>query len=427
MRKFNSDKKNLATILKSIFSLEGYCSLWVVLFYLSGKWSITRMRPRFAGIEYFLHEPRYWFFFGLLSVVPIVLFLRRFRKVRSHPLLILMLTVFFCYSLLSIAWSYHHLDSTRDKAVELILLLAFLLTFYFIVLKMDMEKFLFCFWVILMPCLLIFAALAISSLVEIDSFRLGITALGGGGNSFGRYMGIMCLGSIYLWQKTEKTPIWIITFSIGLLLIFASGSRGAMIGFIGAIIIYLLLVRVNFRLIVFFLTILMASFILLNYSNIGKQAEKSFERRVTVVFEEDKENRLEIFKKAIDIWEDSPILGAGLGSFNVKTRHAYPHNMILEALSEGGLVGFFLLSAVFVISLVKLIRLRHFDKLTLAAMVLLLIGAQISGDLYSHRGVFIFLLIIISHSEFEAGKRDGIVRSLERPTVFSRKKEFKGG
>jgi O-antigen ligase len=66
--------------------------------------------------------------------------------------------------------------------------------------------------------------------------------------------------------------------------------------------------------------------------------------------------RLELYVKAIDMFSENIFLGNGLGSFGIYVTgfdiKLYPHNIVLELLSETGLISVFIL-AVFVISLTK--------------------------------------------------------------------------
>jgi len=373
--------------------------------------------------ESHLYEPRYWFVFGLLFVMPPLLYsTKNARRPRVGLSTIISLTIFFSYTILTIMWSYDY-SVAMPKAMELTVLLIFLIMLHIILSRWNTEKFLFSFWTLLMFALVVFAVMVIFSLSVLDTYKVSLLILGGGANSLGRYMGLLCLGSIYFWEKKGKAPVWIVFSALAVLLVLASGSRGALIAFMGSILIYLVVER-NPRTIILAAFVCIIFLIFWNYSIIGEQAEKSFERRVvTSVFENrDDSHRLELFDSAIGIWERHPVFGAGLNSFSSITTDAYPHNMFLEALSEGGIVGVFLLITVFAIFFVKLMRLSHFDKVTLASMVLLLIGAQISGDLYYHRGVFIFLMIVIYNAEYRVGKRFKIVLQRNQPPNFSQKR-----
>ncbi len=56
--------------------------------------------------------------------------------------------------------------------------------------------------------------------------------------------------------------------------------------------------------------------------------------------------RVDLFAMALDLWRQRPWIGQGVAGFTVPTHGAsyeYPHNIILEALCELGIVGFLLL------------------------------------------------------------------------------------
>ena len=78
----------------------------------------------------------------------------------------------------------------------------------------------------------------------------------------------------------------------------------------------------------------------------------------------------------------------------------YPHNMILEVLSEFGVVGFFLWAAPFLYAFWQFFRgsdPRHDPWAMLALMLLAnaLINAMVTGDLTDNRAVFAFLGFLV--------------------------------
>jgi len=110
--------------------------------------------------------------------------------------------------------------------------------------------------------------------------------------------------------------------------------------------------------------------------------------------------RLEMYGDAVDIWARHPLFGAGIGSWPVLAgwgdQRMYPHNMILEVLSEFGVVGFFLWAAPFLYAFWQFFRdsdPRHDPWAMLALMLLAnaLINAMVTGDLTDNRVVFAFL------------------------------------
>ena len=111
-------------------------------------------------------------------------------------------------------------------------------------------------------------------------------------------------------------------------------------------------------------------------------------------------NRFAYFAAAIRFWLESPIIGNGIASFSLLFSHAeisgtQPHNIILEMLTDLGLVGLALLLWTLWSGLrcVQLPRLRV-DGLQLCVLMLLssrLLAAMISVDISGQQAMFLFL------------------------------------
>ena len=109
--------------------------------------------------------------------------------------------------------------------------------------------------------------------------------------------------------------------------------------------------------------------------------------------------RLENYRSSIDIWAEAPITGHGIGSWSIMagfgdTRN-YPHNIVLEVLSEGGLVGMLLLALVVAVGVGHAARRRlHLTPPGLIAIMLVVnagLNAMVSGDLADNRYLFMTL------------------------------------
>ncbi|MHA1988983.1 MAG: O-antigen ligase family protein [Promethearchaeota archaeon] len=66
-------------------------------------------------------------------------------------------------------------------------------------------------------------------------------------------------------------------------------------------------------------------------------------------------SRLDYWELSLEIFSDNPVVGVGMGGFSsFHSIELYPHNIILEVMAEGGIVGLLVFSALFVV-LFKLI------------------------------------------------------------------------
>lgn len=120
--------------------------------------------------------------------------------------------------------------------------------------------------------------------------------------------------------------------------------------------------------------------------------------------------RIEIglFSSALDLFQENPIFGGGLGSFAVYfsgvDARLYPHNIILEILAEMGLVGMLIfIGLLFIIGffIIKSVRLKNIDLnhrlgLVFGLWLITFTNAQFSGDISSNRLFWVLTSILIS-------------------------------
>lgn len=116
--------------------------------------------------------------------------------------------------------------------------------------------------------------------------------------------------------------------------------------------------------------------------------------------------RVGFWKLAWSLFMRNPLLGVGLGGFSYwatgyDTRE-YPHNMVLEVLSETGLVGLTTLVLIFATALRGLVRAakhgsaesRRILFLSWSLLVYAFVNSCVSGDLNDNRMVFALLSIL---------------------------------
>jgi O-antigen ligase len=245
----------------------------------------------------------------------------------------------------------------------------------------------------------IFAIVGFVSIV-ISSDLERLCVLGGGPNTFGRNMGLLGIGMFYKAFGSKWRSLYFLAGGLSFLLVVASGSRGAMVSSLcGLIFLFAVhggisIKRLIISLIAFCCTLCSLFFI----PGIGpKVIELATQRIVEKTIQEHYVSlRDTLAADAIAMWQKSPVFGEGLASFwdDSNTGFHYPHNICLEILSEGGVVGF----AVLIIAFAVFFRqVRCFGKkahtLSLSAFVLYFVGAQFSGDLFDSRTVFLYILM----------------------------------
>lgn len=111
-------------------------------------------------------------------------------------------------------------------------------------------------------------------------------------------------------------------------------------------------------------------------------------------------NRFDYFYGAYQAWLSAPIKGHGLQAFSLIFCHmedpgCHPHNVVLQALADFGIVGFVLLMIFFIIA----IRLLQFSRLSsdplkttiLMASMPIMVSAMVSNNLPNAYVLFFFL------------------------------------
>ena len=95
-----------------------------------------------------------------------------------------------------------------------------------------------------------------------------------------------------------------------------------------------------------------------------------------------------------------PLVGAGLGSFVGLAPYKYPHNIVLELAGETGLVGVLLLLVPLAVGWVRLaaVGVKTASPAVASALMILLlyaVVANLSGDIASQRGLWVFGLVVL--------------------------------
>jgi O-antigen ligase len=118
------------------------------------------------------------------------------------------------------------------------------------------------------------------------------------------------------------------------------------------------------------------------------------------------ELRQERFIDAWKLWLTAPLTGAGAGSFAyhypANQLRVYPHNMLLELLSELGVIGLALWTVMLVIAFGGFIKRggwrRSLSVVVLGFFTFAIANAMISGDIVSNRHVFTSLGLLVATS-----------------------------
>jgi O-antigen ligase len=230
-------------------------------------------------------------------------------------------------------------------------------------------------------------------------------ALGGGPNVFVRVMVLGLVSSIYFYVRGGRKLGWLIGVPAFLTGAVASGSRGGLLALIltallaAPSLLPAMRTRGGTKPLLIVATLLGAGL-----ATTGSKIMAFVEQRfITTTFENGYvSGRDVLFRMALDLWLQHPILGTGINSFAEITKlgagFPYPHNLFLAVAAEGGIVGLALLVNAFY-------QLRHEFARTppgsrslesrIAAYSAIFVGAacMFSGDYYDARLMWILLIL----------------------------------
>lgn len=365
----------------------------VVLSLLAGRWDISRLSGQELGV---VGEPRLHvaILLLLLALTP-----RHVRGVapslqRAATWSTGIATGFFAYMAMTSLWAPEGADPI--KALEIALVWIVVLAMVSVARAAGPQVFVALLWRWLIIVLAVFAVLGVGAAAS-GTGRLAV--LGGGPNVFGRNMGVLMIAALAHAIRGEKKN-WALTGAVvtGALVVL-SGSRGALVA-TGAgtfVLMYLSRGKIG-RLIYMGIVALTLGAIVVEFSGFGAEAADMFRERVLKLALEERydSGRSVVYARAWELSMSQPLFGIGVNGFPVLGNHVYPHNLFLEVLCEGGLVGLALL-AVFLGRPLAIVLARRDGPMPRdsATFVLFLVAAQVSGDLYDSRGVFIFAALLI--------------------------------
>jgi len=206
---------------------------------------------------------------------------------------------------------------------------------------------------------------------------------------------LMMVLLVVLYGPALLPPRWRWAFG-GLLIggIFASQSRGAMVGAVAGVLVASLMGRRRGRLLRVVPVLLLAAGSLV-YVYVDVQNRQANETEAEVEFSSTG-TRAAYRDQSIAIWKGSPLTGAGLKIFNdpAQSLKGDPHNYVVLALAEGGLFGLF---GVFWLQLGALETVRrHRSALTIAAVAVVIARATHGlFDVYWLGGTGSFCWIVV--------------------------------
>lgn len=229
---------------------------------------------------------------------------------------------------------------------------------------------------------------------------------------FGRSVGVgavIALGAAFTGQLPAgwRAVSMVVGLALAVMTV-ASASRGAFVSILAAGVVMLVLPLagrgIRYR------ALALALFIGVGLlAVITASASAGFERLLSLAnVGEDVSTllRVQAIQYSFDQWLASPLFGIGLRDLQLEVSVgpftqvlAYPHNMIVETLSQTGVIGFLLIAATIALPLATVsrhVRLRTDPVVAILVGVLVfyLVSAQFSGDLQINRYVWTFAFLL---------------------------------
>ena len=82
--------------------------------------------------------------------------------------------------------------------------------------------------------------------------------------------------------------------------------------------------------------------------------------------------RYDVWDEAIAMFNQKKLFGWGVGWFEKFSEQPYPHNIFLEVMVEYGILGLILFSAIFIIAVIRMARIKDFEKKVFTIFVFIL-------------------------------------------------------
>lgn len=226
-------------------------------------------------------------------------------------------------------------------------------------------------------------------------------AFGGGPNVFVRVMVLATIAALFLAARSGRLRALLVGVPIFLVGAVLSGSRGGLLAFAVVLLVGLApllrrLPRGSALLAVAGAGAMVATApVVLGASIQQTLAERFIQQTLEQHYSS---GRTEIIASSWGLFEQHPFIGVGLDGFYAEVGRSlgfeYPHNLVVAAAVEGGLLGLLLVSAALLAFGWSTLQHRPLCRESLFALLagLYLLGASMfSGDYYDSRFVWFFL------------------------------------
>lgn len=377
-------------------------ALACALILLLGRWSPAR----FLG--YGVVPPLYLdlrVYLLVLCLVPLFSILRT-AKITKDGLVVLCMMFGLCFYLFTVItinpvvdMNLKGYDYISIKIIDVLILIASAYIFHIFAQQASFEGLLWA-WVARIGLVLTLMA-GVQALTSTITYDERLTMLGAeGGNFFSRIVGMAAVVFAVHIGRGER-PIWLFAAGLGIaaIVIILSGSRHATIATALAVCFVLALSPRRVFMLSLFLLLAMLGGVLFSFLPSETQEflyTRYIDQLINTVY---LARRDILYDQVVAFWQSSPIFGHGLGSFSLISSWDYPHNLFMEVLAEFGIIGWILLFIpLLYLLIVSAVRWRYIDHCTLGVFILFLIAAQVSGDIFDSRMVFLLPVLMATNA-----------------------------
>ncbi len=240
------------------------------------------------------------------------------------------------------------------------------------------------------------------------------------------FLGIALLLCIDFYKGSSRTEKRFIFFAgiLNLVHMFLLSSKGVIIGFTLAIIVYVLVANKSFmaRILVSFTIVLFVIGSILLFPNLERRF-REFVKKTTYTelrMQNSSSIRLAIFKCTIEKIKEKPLFGYGWGKGNIILKECYKtrseqllslgsnsHNQFLGYYLDGGIFAF----GVLVFFLIYLFKhaIANKDNMFLAILVLFVFILNIENILVRQSGVILFIFIMLFYRFTKKNAKDNLI------------------
>lgn len=349
----------------------------------------------FEAIGFRLIELRYAILMPLLAIAPLLFRSSRVLADSLSQYYLATLVIFFIYLCSTAMWSLPGAEALAFYS-DCFSLLTYTCIGFIAAQGVSRDQW-NRFWYAIVAISLLFALVGLATS---GSGGGRISAFGGGPNVYVRIVGMGVLAAIYIAFRTMHLR-WLVLAVPLVVATVLSGSRGGMSAVFTGLCIALLLgqrwLRERRRLLLFTSVGIMVAIggIIVFGDALGEVLGTRFGEQF--LGEGDTSGRDRLYAAGLDIWSGSPLIGNGLGSFEVLYGRGftYTHNIVLDVLVDGGVLGLLLLILPLctVWSLVRHATTSVTVAIPLTLGVMYFIASQFSGTYYDTRFVWFFFAL----------------------------------